>query len=352
MDMQDVAKEVEENIEYQIDKLEFLCSESVEENKIFLSDHLNLLNPNKKSIKNQVYTDSILNAMASLIDYYCIYCFIKIGIREEKITKIQYRPINNKYLIKAREQNKKTDLKVDELQEFFHKRITDHTNLKPGEIDINDYWICFFGDAISCVLYEVGLVNERNNALNYDAANNKFIIEKNVAKYFYYMNFLFCNRYSNSGVRYNIYVDINNCLKHNVVPHLAPKVESFNGEVRMYSYFKLKNSDSIFLKDGILKSIVKADFEILKSDFSRKSNNPSSPPLQCTLENELGLGPIITLDPQNGYLSKDQETIYFFIDTILIAKNRDATLVDANNSLLDILRTLIREIRRGVHLDV
>ena len=162
------------------------------------------------------------------------------------------------------------------------------------------------------------------------------------------MHPFFCNIYSNAGVKHSIYIDVNNFLKHNAVPYITPHIESFEGEKRIYSYFEIKNEHHLLLKDGILRDIVGTDFEELKINLDSRHRNRNSSGYLCDLEKTWGLGNILTLDPINDHISKDNKTLYFFIDKVLIAKNNEATLIDAGDSLLMVLRILKREIDTGM----
>jgi hypothetical protein len=162
---------------------------------------------------------------------------------------------------------------------------------------------------------------------------------------------LFCNFANASGVKHNIYIDINNFLKHNAVPYLSSQIENFQGELRIFSYYEIKNSHSLFLKDGILKDLVTADFEVLKVSLELKSSNSDNYGCLSELENAWGLGNILSVDRVNGYISQNKVFLYFYIDGVLIAKSRDATLVDADKSLWNALCELRREIDRGLKFE-
>lgn len=355
MNIERLAKEVKDNIFYKISKLDALCKERKKTNEKFLREIMQSgpFRDHENATLNQAFTDAILNSVASLIDYYCIYCLIKIGVPESKITKIQYRALNNRFLIDTWGLSKveRESTSIEALRKKFDAEISRCCDLKIEDIDPNDYWVGFLGSAISSTLHEYGVVNEKRMSLKFDKAGNRLVIEKALRQYYFYMNFLFCNPANRSGVRYNIYIDINNCLKHNVVPYLTPKVESFESEQRIFSYLEIKNHNHIFLKNGIFRSIVEADFDILSKSLELKLSNRENYDFLCPLEKEWGIGPIITIDAENGCVSEDKATLYFFVDGVLMAKNREATLVDADHSLLWMLSDLIRKIKNGMQLD-
>lgn len=350
-----LTKQAERNIHYKISKLEALCSARRKTNEKYLHELLQLNSSidQENATLNQAFTDAILNSMASLIDYYCIYCLIRVGVPEEKITRIQYRSLNNKFLIDSSGFSKKIkeSPSIDALRKVFDIEISSCCGLEIKDINVHDYWICFLGDAISTTLHEYAITNDKRMKLIFDSVEGRFKIESVVRQYYFYMRFLFCNHSNNAGAKYSIYIDINNFLKHNSVPYLTTKIESFEDEQRAFTYLEIKNHDRIFFKNGILKSIIEIDFDTLKKDLELKHSHQENYDFLCPLEEDWGLGRILKTDTQNGYISKDKATLYFFIDGILMAKNRESTLVDADLSLIGVLRELIREIKQGMKLD-
>ncbi len=351
MDMSGLIKQVEENIEYQVGKLSFLWGARDKTNDRLLEEAANqkVADPENSAI-NQALTDAIMNSMASLIDYYCMYCFMKIGVKSDRILRVQYRPMNNHALSNA-SLFKEVGLEkssVKFIKSQFNSNITGLSGLDLASISIHDYWPAFFGDAISAALHDVRILSTKK--FEYDYKDGEFKIDTSVRKYHCYMHRLYCNEHFYGGVKYSIYVDINNCLKHNIVPYVTPKLEMFGGEQRGFSYFEFKKDSSIFLKPGLLRDLVELDFDELRLSleqvYSRKTTH------RCSLEQEWEMDDIIKVDKGSGYISKDQNTLYFFIDNVLMAKSRDATFVDAGLSLKKTLSRLIDDIKWGMNLEL
>lgn len=356
--MNDVKKgliqQIKDNIDHQIEKMEFLWKERSKKTLQLITEVANKKEISRENeLANQALTDALLNSMASLIDYYYMYCFMKMGLKDENITKVQYRPINNNYMrfsssYKEEGRDRPT---MGFIIEQFNKKITGLSNLELSAISslhLHDYWHAFFGEAISASLFEVDLLPEKKFKFEYTSEG--FQINNLVKKYHLYMEAFYCNERYNNGAKYNIYLDINNCLKHNIVPHLQTKIISFNDEVRGFLHFNLKNEDSVFLKKGLLKSIVDLDFDELSKILENLSANETcshqDPDIRLLIDN------LLKVDKSNGYVSQDKGRLHFFVGDVLIEKSRDATFVDAAGSLRITLQCLIKDIKNGMELDL
>lgn len=351
MDTATLAKQIEENIQYQISKLSFLWSARDKSNDQFLREAANKINHEKENtVINQALTDALLNSMASLIDYYFIFCFIKMGIKNESITKVQYRALNNK-LLNNSTQFKEANKKHKSLA-FINKKFEDHlSKLKEPEYDeynINDYWAAFFGDAITAHLFDAKLLTEKK--FDFEYLQDGLKINNLVQKYHCYMQSFYCNGHFYRGTKYNIYLDINNCLKHNIVPYVTPKLETFEGEQRGFSYFEFSSSNSIFLKPGLLRDIVELDFDVLQESLKEIADSPTI--IRSKLEIVWELDDILKVDKKSGYISEDKKTLYFFVDNILMAKTSQSTFIDAGQSLKKALAKLIIDIENGMKLNL
>ncbi|MFC4656586.1 hypothetical protein ACFO3I_16320 [Rheinheimera marina] len=347
------TQKIEENIEYQFNKIYFLFGERNKTTKQLMKEVLEKKEPDSGNVTvNQALTDALINAMASLIDYYHIYCFIRIGLGIERITEVQYKPINN-YALRSSSslKNKNKDLPtLDFIREQFNKKIAEICNMDIAginKIPLHDYWHAYFGEAISEILSKVGLTDKK---FNFKFESNKFIIDKKIQKFHYYMNMFYCNEFSQNGAKYDIYIDINNCLKHNIVPYVKMKIISFENEERGYLHFEIKNEDVFFLRRGLLKSIVELSFDetsqILNLINEGESNTHSNADLKWIINN------LFTIDKENGYINKDKDRLHFFVGNVLIEKSKDATYVDAAGSLKITLQNLIDDIKRGIGLDM
>lgn len=350
MNPEEITEEIKINIHYKIKKIEALCKQR----GIKKTNHINeILYPAKKineenSILNQALSDAILNSMASLIDYYCIFCMLKIGIPKDKIRKIQYRPINNKFLIEkstlTNQEKKKAT--IETLKNRFNVELSKIPEAQ--KIKAHEYWIGFLGSAISHALKDYGALDSSQFELVFRDSEGRLEINQKVEKYYFYMRPLFCNPANSSGVKYNIYIDINNFLKHNAIPYLSTRIETLQGEHRAFSYFKINKNHNNLLKDGILKNLVTISFEELKANLESKSHNRADDEYLCELERAWGLGRILTIDHTNGYIDSKKDLLHFYIDDVLISKGKSATLIDANKSLLNTLHKLIIDIKCGL----
>ncbi|ACB65651.1 hypothetical protein BamMC406_3178 [Burkholderia ambifaria MC40-6] len=348
MNSPELVSDLETNIQHQIKKIGYLYSQREITNRQYFNE---FANPKKEfdegsAILNQAYSDAVLNSMGSLIDYYCICCALKIGIPVKKIKKVQYRSLTNKFLIDNSSLSKsdKATATIGTLQNIFNKKYPELAVLGG-----HGYWMGFLGEAISHTLKEYGALDRSQFEPIFHASEARLEIDPKIEKYYHYMRPLFCNIANRSGIRHNIYIDINNFLKHNAVPYLSTKIEIFEEERRFFSYFEIKHTHRDFLKDGILKDLVETSFEKLKTDLETKHVSGKYGAYLCGLEQAWGLGPVLDIDFVNGYISPDKKTLYFFVDTVLMAKTESATLIDADGSLLQSLQALAREIDRGLN---
>nr|WP_279153529.1 hypothetical protein [Pseudomonas mosselii] len=351
MNMNDLISQIEENINYQIDKLSFLWTARNKTNDQFLREASHKVKHDaENAVVNQALTDGLMNSMASLVDYYYIYCFIKLGIKSEWITKVQYRPLNNKFLISTTSQKEpgSNSSSVAFIKKKFDERIASLNESSTDKININDYWAAFFGDAISNILFDAKLLPTKKFELEYMEGELK--INNLVHKYNCYMQKFYCNEHFSNGVKYNIYIDINNCLKHNIVPYVTPKFEIFEGEKRGFSYFEFKQSSSVFLKPGLLRDIVELDFDLLHKNIEQMYTSEVS--TRSSLEISWEMCEILKVDKGSDYISSDGKTLYFFVDGILMAKTNEATYIDAGISLKRALGRLIEDIKYGMNLDL
>lgn len=336
---------LEENIQFKFKKIESLYKQRCITNNKYLTDRLNpeMKTDEDNSILNQALSDAILNSMASLIDYYCICCMLKIGATEDKVRKIQYRSLNNGFLIdkSVLPKSEKLTATIDILQAEFREKLSAFPSIE--SININDYWTAFLGDAISYTLKEYGILESSKFEFKINELEGRLEIDPRVERYFYYMQPLFCNPVSCSGVKHSIYIDINNFLKHNAVPYLSPQIENFGVEQCIYSYFEIKSAQSAFLKDGILKDLVTSNFDEVKSNLETKQSKADNYHL-CQLEERWGLGAILKIDRINGFISSNKEFLHFYIDEILIAKSENAVLIEADKCLWAAILELHREL--------
>ncbi|WP_165728557.1 hypothetical protein [Pseudoalteromonas sp. 31A1] len=345
-------QQIQENIAYQIEKMNFLCNERRKKSHQVITEVAKKMEISRENeLANQALTDALLNSMASLIDYYYMYCFMKLGLKSENITKVQYRPINNNYIQTSSSYKEKgCRPSIGFIKEQFDKKITEMSNLELSDIQslyIHDYWHAFFGEAISKFLLKVGLLSDK---FKFEYTSEGFKINNLVKKYHFYMEAFYCNELYSNGAKYNIYLDINNCLKHNIVPYLQTEITNFDDKLMGFLFFNFKNEDSVFLKKGLLKSIVDLDYDELRKILNKLSANEKCSHQDPDIKSLIDIH--LKVDKINGYVSHDNARLYFFVDEVLIAKSKDATFVDAVGSLNQTLRSLIEDIKRGIELDL
>lgn len=350
MKSENLIRDAEENVRYQIKKVNALFQKRHKTNVQYLNQYINpgQVPDEDNAILNQALSDALLNAMASLIDYYCICCMLKLGVTEEKIKKVQYRPLSNRFIIEKSSASKfeKESATIDTILKQYAEATENNKNLK--SLIGDDYWIGFLGKAITHTLKEYGALEDSAFELAYDEEEDRIKINPKVEQYYFYMRPLLCNAATSVGLKHKIYIDINNFLKHNAVPYLTNNIEKFTDEERIFSYFEIRNDHSFLLKEGVLKDILSSDFLYLKDSLkSNKMNNKNYESL-CPLEKKWGLGRVLTLDPVNGYIGPNDDILYFYIDGVLMAKTKTAIWVDAGKSFLTALQELRREIEIGL----
>lgn len=350
MEKEFLAKNIETDILQKIKSIHALATQKESTHKACVDNFLKnrKSNPNKGiEILDQAISDAILNSMATLIDYYCIYCMINIGIDASRITRVQYRAIGKKFLIEnsTLEKEEKEKFSLALFKQKYEERLSQFRGMDIEKINPNEYWIGYLADTISTTLNTYGILQSKKIDLNFNQSENRLIINEKICDYHHCMRFLYCNPSSRTGIRYNIYLDINNYLKHNSIPRVMRRIEEFSDPIerRIYSFFEIDNYKSFFLKDGFLRDILEIGFDSLNENLKFKSIEKNRFEL-CPLEQHWEIGPIITIDRKNGFISKDGETLFFFVDGVLLAKTKTQILVDSEFSFRTVLNLLINEI--------
>ncbi|MFY7344068.1 hypothetical protein ACOTXH_09330 [Enterobacter cloacae complex sp. IR5434] len=106
MDNEYMYQEAIGNIKYQAHKITYLANgfnaSLIDAINLFLKSGNNNVNPvdNDVFFKAQVNADSLLNAYASLIDYYYIAIAIKMNAPLDVINSVQYKKITNELIAK------------------------------------------------------------------------------------------------------------------------------------------------------------------------------------------------------------------------------------------------------------
>jgi hypothetical protein len=352
MKSENLISSIEKNVRYQIKKVNALFQKRHNTNVKYLNEYLN---PGQRldeenAILNQALSDALLNSMASLIDYYSICCMLKLGVTEEKIKKVQYRPLSNSVIVEKASASKseKVSTTIDTILKQYAEATKEKKNFK--SLVGHDYWIGFLGKAISHTLKEYGALEDSTFELAYDEENDRIKVNPKVEQYYFYMRPLLCNAASSMGLKHNIYIDINNFLKHNAVPYLTNNIEKFTNEERIFSYFEVRNDHSSLLKEGVLKDLLLSDFLDLKDSLKSKRTNKEDSEFLCPLEKKWGLGQVLTLDPVNSYIGPNDDILYFYIGGVLVAKTKTALWVDADKSFFSAFQELRREIDIGLNI--
>ena len=293
-----LAKKIEADIFQKIDIINTLVNQSRSINNKCIDNFLKSNHENETNILDQAINDAILNSMATLIDYYCIYCMINIGIPNGKIRQVQYHLIGKKHLIDSNTNNKeeKKTSSLDQLKKKLNDELSGSHGLDISKLNPNHYWIAYLAGSISRILERYGVPKKNTPPFKVDQENSSLIFDSKIEKYHQCMQFLYCNPAWPYGVRYNIYIDINNCLKHNSIPRIMRRIERFTAptEKRIFTFFEIHNYKLVFLKDGFLRDLLDIKFEKLKSYLEQKNtNNPSKP---SPLEQSWEIGSIIRID--------------------------------------------------------
>lgn len=349
-----LAQKIKSDILQKIDSINFLATQrkGVRINCINNFFKKNIEISGDLKTQNQTLSDALLNAMATVIDYYFIYCNLTLGADISKITRVQYKNINNKFIIDNSpfKEKPKEGTSLKWYTEKLKKEIEESSGLSYDKINLNDYWYCYLSSALSSLLHNYGVkIPKKIIKFDFDESNHKLKIPKEIINFNKYFSPFYCNSYESMGVRYSIYLDINNCLKHNTIPYLIYQTETFKeyAEDRVFEFFEIENYKSVFLKDGsFLKDIITISFDDLKEGLKLKKDNDNFE--ICSLEEKWEIGRIIEIDHVNGYIDEEENSLYFFLGRVLFVKKRDSVLVDANKSYTDTLDRLFKDIEMGI----
>ncbi|HEJ7933589.1 hypothetical protein JEQ01_14065 [Serratia marcescens] len=342
---------IEQNILYTKDKIRYYLQIRSIELDIFYNTHLK--DPADKYIlpkETQFFTDALLQGMATLIDYYFIWVSIKLGCQKEKIVKVQYRPFDDKQIIKAYNEAKKSKLDtIPLIKKEIDMEILNLSGKPSSEVNINHYWAYYFKYAIYSEVSKWGdSFKSVQSETNCEYEN---LVGDVVFKYFTYLSPLFSNCfYLMGGARYNLYLTINNYLKHNTVPIIIPNILNFGKERRIYSHFEIKNENSFFLKDSLLKDILLYDFESLKRELYVKSVQKKTDLFTQSPIRTFSFIDLVDVDIVNGYINDIDGSLLFFVDGVSFIKTKESLLVDAHYSFEKIISNLFETIERSMKI--
>lgn len=331
------------SIEYQNRKILTLIKIRQEYVDRFLKLHaLELESEQINDLKNisQIFHDGLLNAFASILDYYNIAFMLRLGAPFDKIQRVQHKRFTNSSLLNGDE---KTD--INSALNKLNRKLKKNDALKTLLDDKKtwEYRYYLYGNLISNHLKKIGIVD--SNYQPYYIKDSQVIFNDIIKDYFNYTGQFFCTKLDPYGVSYNIYLDINNFLKHNTVPFFTPHIESFdNQEARAYAYFKIEKSQYCYLNDGVIKYFASYDFDKLTACLQEKERGTYT----TAVEDEIGLPGILSVDNKNGFENKKEKRIYFYLDGVLIMRERNSIFIDSMSSLVKTYNRLWREIERCI----
>lgn len=304
----------------------------------FLKTNKSPTNPidNYIFFKTQVDADSLLNAYASLIDYYYIAIAYKMGGHEDIMNKVQYKKISNNLITKGvawsdyvdslnKDLSKQFEFKNDSLDKYFLM------------------WSNIFKQEL--VDWKVMAAKEPAYTEHKEKSGKVSITPHDkVREYDELTRFLHCNR-TGTGHKYNIFLELNNYLKHNRYPLVRYETQKLKTTTYAYSFYTIKKEEYSHLKTGIIRSFAEVDFYELKDALAhcyKKTGKYSD------LEMRLGI-PIIRVDYENGY--EYNSSLYFYLDNVLISRNHDSISI-SSRCLFTTSGRLIREIEKKLDLEI
>ncbi|EMA2156259.1 hypothetical protein ACJLW5_003203 [Enterobacter hormaechei] len=338
MDNEYMYQEAIGNIKYQAHKITYLANgfnaSLIDAINLFLKSGNNNVNPvdNDVFFKAQVNADSLLNAYASLIDYYYIAIAIKMNAPLDVINSVQYKKITNELIAKKESWSKYLQHLKPILEEKFEPE--------------NDIWNEFYfmwGGVFKQELVKWRVLKTEDPAFSeLTKENGKIDILPNevVLEYYRLTHFLYCNR-TGSGHKYNIYLELNNYLKHNRYPLVKYETQRLKDGDYAYAFYTIHQNEYHLLKAGIIRTFAEIDFDTLKEGLKHCYENRG---VISSLEMEIGL-PIINVDRANGYESNS--CLYFQLDGVLMSRSVDSISVNAH-SLFSVSGSLLREISNAL----
>lgn len=274
----------------------------------------------------QFYTDAILQTMATLTDYYFIWVSMKLGCKENKICSVQYKAFSDKMLIASYNAQKKVKVKVksiSSLSKEIDKEIQMITGKSSNELCPKSYDEYYFHYALSSVIKSWGIPKTERDS-------HKLVDDVLYMGFYYLEPFMANSLILLGGVKYNIYLTINNYLKHNSVPVVIPIVEYFQNKPRIFAFFNIENEYAFFLRDSYLKEILLYDFDDFKKELctmlDQKKRSIEIPYTHTVFDH-------VNVDINNGCFNEKEGALYFFVDDIAFIKKKDSLLIEAAFSL-------------------
>lgn len=334
------------NIKYQSKKIVYLANCFDKSIKSSINEVLQTGNSNIDPIGNDIFfkaqvdADSLLNAYASLIDYYYIYIANKMNVPSDIMNSVQYKKISNDLVT-----NKKSWREyMNELSEVIEEKFE-----SPNDIwNINHF---IWSETFKKELVKWKIMSKDTPAyVESEKDNGKVNITPNplINEYYKFTEFLHCNRTAN-GHKYNIFLELNNFLKHNSYPLVEYEIQKLVNNKKNYNYafayYTIHRKEYHLLKNGIIRTFAEVDFNVLKKALEFLYENRG---VFSELEMDIGL-PIINVDRENGYLYNS--SLYFQLDGVLISRSEDSISINAN-SLFKVSGDVIREISKAIGCDL
>lgn len=289
---------------------------------------------NADNLRQAALSDATIGAMSSLIDHYAMFCAVRIGAPQSDLTHVQHDWIRHPELQLNGAKARKNQLS-SAFDEFRQAR-------KDKPTAPYDFWLELYTPSIVRRLkaLKVELNQERCKKLPGEPL-------KQVVDYFELIWPFVSNPLNGNGLRFKLYVDLNNVFKHNINHDPKRITESFGTEHRYYTYIEIPNSSRPFVKEGLLQNLMLLDFNQLRDWLAKSQHEPME---SCPIAQALDIDQLISIDAENGFISADQTTLYFFIDSVLVGKHRHGILIDAGNTLCRTARGLCEAVSRGVEM--
>ena len=326
----------------------------------YVNEQLLAANPSSKLARTyQNLSVAIINSMASLVDCFFVYCALMLGAKLECIKNIQYRPFGVEALIKSKSlpSKDKGNLTISSYKHHLYAEFLSDYKVDLKACDGYTFWLAYMSDLIKNRLYSFKAFDKEAASFKVDENGNLKFDDK-LEVYHECMQFLYCNPCNASGVSFTIFADLNNFIKHNSVSYAVLQTEEFENpyELRCYSFFEVRNHKDVYLGDGFLKDLLMTDFNRLKSLLQFKiekikiiESGEKITPL-CAMERKWKIGHVISIDKVNGFISKDEQKLFFFVGGVFFVKTKTSILIDAHSGLHHVLGGLIEQIKRSVNI--
>lgn len=303
----------------------------------------NFIKTGRKNDFHQKYyqwlSDFMLNSMSSVIDYFYIYSMILLECPDNLLTRVQYKTLTSQDILDYYKKIDNSITKREDIFSFNDNECKSEYNIEYNKLEVHERrcYYYYYPVKFICKPLDINIDSKKIFKNEYDELRGNNFIQKYISLF----SDFFCNNLDYSGVRFKIYIELNNYLKHNTIPIITPSIHGIKKENYIFSFFEIKNSHRVFLKkNSFIYEMMTIDFEYLKDELDSHGTSPS-------LNNLLGIDNLIKVDKINGHYNDD--TLIFFIDSILIHKKKDSILIDAACSFEKTISRLIKTINRNIN---